>query len=119
MATVTQHPSLSDKKSSPSMAIREEPIGDSSWLMKIKYDPSTLQLTVTTKGGSEYVHFFVYPMTVDQLMQSPSKGAFYARQIKGKGLSTRVISKTTGAAERNPARGPIEHKQPGRKPHGR
>lgn len=92
MATVTQNPALA---SSPSK-VREEPIGDSSFIQKIKYDSAQLQLTVTMKNGSEYVHFMVYPATVDQFMQSPSKGSFYAKNIKGKGLSTRIISKTTG-----------------------
>jgi hypothetical protein len=118
MATVNQHPALAEKPASA--AIREEPITDSSWLEKIKYDPATLQLTVTTKEGSEYVHFFVYPMTVDQLLQSPSKGAFYAKNIKGRGLSTRVISKTTGPRVRNPASGPVETKPTARRnEHGR
>ena len=99
-----------------SSRIIEQPIGDSSWLAKIKYDQAQLQLTVTTKKGDEYVHFMVYPITVDQLLQAPSKGRFYAQNIKGKGLSTRTISKTTGPAYRNPAR-PVE--KPTRRSHGR
>lgn len=112
MATVNVHPATA--QGAPGK-VREEPIGDSSWLAKIKYDPQSLQLTVTTKRGDEYVHFYVFPATVDQLMQAPSKGRFYAQQIKGRGFSTRVISKTTGEPYRNPGK-PVE---PGRRTHGR
>lgn len=96
--------------------VREEPIGDSSFIAMIKYDPAQLQLTVTTKRGDEYVHFYVFPATVDQFLQSPSKGAFYNAQIKGKGIGVRTITKKTGPPARNLARGPVEH-QTGRR-HG-
>lgn len=111
MATVNQAAALTP---APSKII-EQPIGDSSWIAKIKYDPAQLQLTVTTKEGSEYVHFMVYPATVDQLLQAPSKGRFYAEQIKGKGISVRTITKTTGKPLRNPAKGPVQ----ARRTHGR
>lgn len=94
-------------------AIRDIPIVDSSWLMKIKYDPATFQLTVTTKRGDEYVHFMVYPATVDQMLQAPSKGRFYAQTIKGKGLSSRTISKAIGEPARNPGKGPIKRRKHG------
>lgn len=111
MATVNQPASAT---AAPAQVI-EQPIGDSSWIAKIKYDPAQLQLTVTTKRGDEYVHFMVYPMTVDQFLQAPSKGTFYAQAIKGKGLSTRIITKTVGPRTRNLARGPVES----RRSHGR
>ena len=106
MATIAMNPKLSPAPGK----VREEPIGDSSWIAKIKYDPVQLQLTVTTKEGSEYVHFMVYPATVDQFLQSPSKGRFYSENIKGKGISTRTVSKNTGPQERNLARGPIQRR---------
>lgn len=115
MATLAQ-PSIAAPNSAPS-TVHEVPVVESSWLMKIKYDPATLQLTITTKGGSEYVHFMVYPATFDQLMQAPSKGRFYAQNIKGKGLSSRVITKTVGKPLRNPAKGPTHHAP--RRAHGR
>lgn len=118
MATINISRALQPSTTPTTNKVREEPIGDSSWLAKIKYDPSTFQLTVTTKEGSEYVHFMVYPMTVDQMMQAPSKGRFYATQIKGHGLANRVIDKTVGASLRNPAKGPTD-KKPGRGRHGR
>jgi KTSC domain len=102
--------SIAQTQMAGSNKVIEELIGDSSWIAKIKYDPAQLQLTVTTKRGDEYVHFMVYPMTVDQLLQSPSKGKFYAQAIKGKGLSTKVVTKSTGAALRNAARGPVKSK---------
>lgn len=103
MATVNMASALKAPSASQSKVL-EMPVGDSSWIAKIKYDPAQLQLTVTTKEGSEYVHFMVYPATADQFMQAPSKGRYYAQQIKGKGLTTKVISKSTGPAERNPSR---------------
>ena len=102
MATLAQS---TPSAPSPSV-VREVPIVDSSWLTKIKYDPSIFQLTITTKRGDEYVHFMVYPAMVDQMLQAPSKGKFYADNIKGKGLSNRVITKATGKPLRNPAKGP-------------
>jgi hypothetical protein len=117
MATVNQLASLLPTASSSGLGKIEEPIGDSSWIAKIKYDPALFQLTVTTKRGDEYVHFMVYPMTVQQMMQAPSKGRFYATNIKGKGLATKVISKSTGGSSENLARGP--KKEHGRKAHGR
>lgn len=116
MATVNMLASLLPSATPSATGKIEEPVGDSSWIAKIKYDPSVFQLTVTTKRGDEYVHFMVYPMTVQQFLQSPSKGKFYASQIKSKGLSSRIISKGTGGAERNIARGPAKT---GRKEHGR
>lgn len=112
MATVNQLAALNPAKPSA----KEDPIGDSSFIAKIKYDPAQLQLTVTMKNGSEYVHFFVFPATYDEFMRSPSKGTFYNGIIKGKSVSTRTISKGTGPQERNLARGPV--KEQGRT-HGR
>lgn len=111
MATINMNPSLVPQQHST----REEPVGDSSFIQKIKYDSAQSCLTVTMKNGSEYQHFGVEAGTVDKFMLSPSKGAFYGKFIKGKGVTTRTISKNTGPAERNPARGPVES----RRVHGR
>lgn len=116
MATISVNPALA-AHAAPS-TIREEGLVESSFLQKIKYDSTTLQLTVTMKNGAEYVHFYVFPMTVDQLMQSPSKGSFYATQIKGKNPGTRLIDKNVGKAVRPLAKGPI-HQENKRRTHGR
>lgn len=115
MATVNSNPLFAAPAASSS--VREEPIGDSSFLQKIKYDASTFQLTVTMKNGAEYVHFMVFPATVDQMMQSPSKGKFYAQNIKGANPSSRLINKNVGPQVRPLAKGPV-HKET-RRTHGR
>lgn len=113
MSTVNQNPAFNQ---APAKA-KEEPIGDSSFIAKIKYDPAQLALTVETKSGNEYVHFMVYPATYEQFMLAPSKGRFYNQVIRGKGLSTKIISHDTGPQPRNPARGPIKKTSGGT--HGR
>lgn len=92
VATVIQHQAFTVKPT----GIREEPIAESSFLQKFTYDPTTLQLTVTMKTGAEYVHFMVYPQMFEELMQSKSKGSYYARVIKAQGNSSRIINKNIG-----------------------
>jgi len=116
MATVNSNISQSPTQSAP--GVMEFPIGDSSFLQKIKYDPSAFQLTVTMKNGAEYIHFQVFPATVDAMMQAPSKGKFYGQNIVGKNPSAKVIDKNVGKPVRPLAKGPVR-KESKRGTHGR
>lgn len=95
MAIITQPSAFAGQTAGRGM-VREEPITESGWLSKVRYDASQMMLTVTLKSGAEYVHYMVYPQQFEDMMQSPSKGSFYAKNIKGKGLSTSVIDKKVG-----------------------
>lgn len=96
MAIVVQHEAVSQQ--AEASQIRKVPIGDSSFIQEVSYDPSTFQMTVTMKNGAQYIHWYVYPAIFDSMMQSPSKGKFYAEVIKGKHPSTRTITKNVGKA---------------------
>lgn len=111
MASINQHPAMQQSQGK----LLEIPIGDSSFLQHFKYDAASFQLTVTMKNGSQYIHFYVYPGTVDQLIQAPSKGKFYADNIKGKYPGARTVSKGAGKPIHNPLKGPIEHERKSRK----
>lgn len=104
MASIVHHPSAQQTKSFQDILCPE-----SSYISGFRYDPSTFQLTVTMKNGAQYLHFYVYPMTVDQLIASPSKGKFYAHYIKGMSPSTKVTHKEIGPQVRNPLKGPKLH----------
>lgn len=93
MALINQNPAFN----AASKTAREFPIIESSYLQHVHYDPNTLQCVVTFKNGSQYVYNMVFPMTVDQWMQSPSKGQFYAKNIRGKyKMKARIVNKTVG-----------------------
>ncbi len=112
MATLAQSPF--NQSSGPSK-LRDIPCVDSSFLANFKYDPSTFQLVVEMKNGSERVHFFVYPNVIEDLIKAPSKGKFYNEMIKGRTQSMAVTHKQIGPAIRNPLKGPVKHeprKQP-------
>ena len=91
-----------------SASVRNIAIGDSSFLEHISYDSASLQLTVTFKTGSQHTHFYVLPATVDQWLVAPSKGSFYARNIKGKYPSAKIIDKQSPRYH-EPAKGPVNH----------
>lgn len=92
MASINQNPALN-----PQQKAREFPIIESSFLMNVHYDPATLQCVVTMKNGSQYIYNMVFPMVIDQWMQAPSKGKFYAESIRGKfSMHSRIVNKTTG-----------------------
>ena len=112
MASIAQHPSQAAQSAK---GIREIPCIESSFIENCRYDPSTFQLSVTMKSGAQYLNFYVYPMVIDQLMVSPSKGKFYADNIKGKSPSSKITHKEIGPQVRNPLKGPVQHeprKQP-------
>jgi hypothetical protein len=94
MATVNQHEAMSNTQTGGK--IQKIPVNDSSFLQEFVYDSGNLTLTVTMKDGGTYTHYFIFPVVVQQLIESPSKGSFYAKNIKGKGPSQRIISKTVG-----------------------
>lgn len=62
----------------------------SSNIEKIGYDPPTRALRVRFKGGGTYEHKDVPPEKHEALMRAESKGAFYAREIKGAHPSSKV-----------------------------
>lgn len=113
MASINQHPAFGQQSTK---GIREIPCVESSFIQNFRYDPSTFQLSVTMKNGAQYLHFYVYPMMIDQLMAAPSKGKFYADVIKKSGApSTKITHKEIGPQVRNPLKGPVQHeprKQP-------
>lgn len=117
MATVNSNISHQPTQAAP--GVMEFPIGDSSFLQKIKYDPAAFQLTVTMKNGAEYVHFQVFPATVDAMIQAPSKGKFYASEIKGKSPSANIINKNVGKQVRPLAKGPVRKETKTRGTHER
>ncbi len=108
MATINQHPAFGPQGGAK--GLRDVPTVESSFIENFRYDPSTFQLTVTMKNGAQYLHFYVYPMTMDQLMASPSKGKFYNEVIKGKSPGVAVTHKEIGPQVRNPLKGP-KHEQ--------
>ncbi len=117
MASINAHPAFGltgPKKGAPMS--NDVPIGDSSFLQNVKYDPANYQLTVTMKSGAQYVHFQVYPSTFQQMMEAPSKGKFYADVIKKSGNpSQTIVSKSVGPQNRNPLKGPTPHERNKRK----
>ncbi len=97
MATVNSHPATHPQKPSAAM---EEPVAESSWIMKIGFDGQFLVLT--TKAGGEYKQFnpVLGPTLFEQWKQSPSKGRFWNEQIKQSGASIKTIDKNIGGALR-------------------
>ncbi len=67
------------------------PLPDSSWLASVSYDSATLRLTVTTKEGASWQHGQVYPQQFTEMQLHPSKGAYYAKNIKGNHPTTHII----------------------------
>ena len=94
MALLNQNPALQPMQGKSQM--REFPINDSSFLMAVKYDPSTLQCDVTMKNGGQYIFYMIFPGVIDQWMQAASKGKFFATSIRGKFKSARIVNKTVG-----------------------
>ena len=70
-----------EKKSSKP---EEMGLPNSSFMQSATYDSSSYSLTISFKNGNDIIHKFVYPMVWQQFKESPSKGSFYSRQIKGK-----------------------------------
>lgn len=81
------------------------PTPDSSWLQSISYDAGTLRMTVTTKEGDSWQHGQVYPNQFQEMQLHPSKGSYYAKNIKGQHPTTTI--------KKNPKPGDY----PGRKHH--
>lgn len=97
MAIINQHPAIAaTQPGAQQKTLHEFAINDSSFLSAVKYDSSTMQCTVVLKKGGEYTYFMIFPMIIDQWMQSASKGTFYAKQIRGKFKVSRLINKTVG-----------------------
>lgn len=91
MAIINQHPAFKKKS-----GIRKVPVNNSSFVSHFQYDSDNMQLLVVLKDGGEYLYDQVDSATVDQFIESPSKGQFFSKYIKGKYTSTRLIDKTVG-----------------------
>lgn len=94
MAQVIQHPAIAAQNGNQKP--QEMPEAKSSFLMNASYDSKSLQLTVTMKNGAQYIYFYVYPNVWEDFQKAPSKGEFYAKLVRGKHASTRIIDKNVG-----------------------
>ena len=95
MALVNQHPKIASQTNAPTTKV-DMPINDSSFLMGASYDPTSLQLTITMKNGGQYSHYPFYPAQMTDFQEARSKNEFYAREIRGKGQTTKVIDHSVG-----------------------
>jgi hypothetical protein len=73
------HAATAETKPPETMAIP-----GSSFLQAVTYDQQNYSLTLDFKNGTQIVHRFVFPMVWQQFKETPSKGQFYSRSIKGK-----------------------------------
>ena len=64
------------------MPINHQPVNSSN-ISSVGYDSSTQTLEVRFTSGSRYQYFDVPEEDYDSFMASPSKGEFFASQIKG------------------------------------
>lgn len=96
MAIVIQSSAITGQSAAPKK--QKMPLAESSFLQEVEYDSNTMQATVTMKNGSQHIYFMVYPMEMEQWIQSRSKGEFYNQAIKGKKLGTPTVKKTVGKA---------------------
>ena len=71
-------------------------IHDSSYLMEAQYDANSNQLTVTMKGGGQYVYSQVTADVMQDFQEARSKSEFYAHEIREKFPSNRIVAKTVG-----------------------
>lgn len=72
------------------------PVGDSSFLMNVNYDPNNQQMMVTMKNGGEYIYQRVTPDVMQAFQESRNKSEFYANKIRDQFESARVINQTIG-----------------------
>ena len=93
MAQVIQHPSIAKQSQTN---LQEMPIAGSSYLQHVAYDPANLQMTVTMKTGAQYIYSYIYPSIMEEFVKAPSKGKFYADNVRGVSKATRVIDKNVG-----------------------
>jgi hypothetical protein len=62
--------------------MRRVPVGRSSALRSVGYDPETLDLEVEFESGAVYRYLDVPPEVVEGFIDAPSKGAFLTEHIK-------------------------------------
>lgn len=62
----------------------------SSFIQTAAYDGASQTLTVEFKTGEPLVYHEVDKQTWEQFRETPSKGSFYARMIKGKFSSVNI-----------------------------
>lgn len=67
------------------------PLPNSSWLQSVSYDSTSLRMTITTKDGASWQHAQVYPAQFTEMQLHPSKGSYYAKNIKGNHPITHII----------------------------
>ncbi len=56
---------------------------ESSNIRAIGHDPRSNELHIHFKNGTQYVHPDVHRVLYQNMLQSPSKGKYYADRIKG------------------------------------
>lgn len=73
-------------KNQPKLKGKSESIAieNSSFLAGATFDPSNSSLTINIKNGTQISYTSFSQVAWDQFKQSPSKGSFYSRLIKGK-----------------------------------
>lgn len=76
----------------------EMAIEQSSFLQAASYIPASNQLIITFKNGGQHSYFMVFPNIWQAFKEAPSKGKFYAENIKGKYGSQKIVDKTVGAS---------------------
>lgn len=68
----------------------------SSFIALVEYDKAKSQLDITFKTGSLHRYVFVFPTVYQSFKESPNHSVYYAKAIKGKLKSIKLISKTIG-----------------------
>lgn len=69
------------------MASPEMLFVDSSNIEAVGYDPDARELHVRFTSGTVYVYFDVDEYLYQELLRADSKGSYFNREIKGRGLA--------------------------------
>lgn len=69
--------------------MRRKPVSSSS-VASVGYDPKSQMLELEFHSGSVYEYREVPPEVFRDLMEAPSKGRFFASEIRGQYPSTRL-----------------------------
>lgn len=62
----------------------------SSNISDVAYDEKTRTMSITFRDGSTYNYFDVPLGVYDRLITAPSKGSYFAQNIKGRFTSTKI-----------------------------
>lgn len=97
-------PAIEWEKNDPKTT-KHLPTPDSSWMQSVSYDSNTMRMTITTKDGASWQHGQVSPGQFTEMELKPSKGSYYAKNIKGQHPMTPI------------KKNPTPRDYPGRKAH--